>query len=323
MVAAGGADLWEDRDELPFTRAHEGLVMAVEDRNGEWFLLRTMCDTRAWAREGEVDFTSGSESTPVGTGFDLADFVVVLDPGHGGANHGAQGPTGLREEVVNLDIARRTRDLLDESHSVDWTTGVVLPGGDLPPAGRVWLTRTEGPTGADYEAGLLFRAALAGTAGAHALVSIHNNAEPDGPFDGPGSETFHMYKDPDSRRLGGLVVEELRRSFAAFDVSWVGDRDAGAKYRIQDDGETDYYGILRLAEVPSVIAEGAFISSPAEEALLATPEFRQAYAEALYRALVRFATTDDRGSGFTIPYPRTTPAGSGAARPDCRVPAQP
>jgi hypothetical protein len=132
-----------------------------------------------------------------------------------------------------------------------------------------------------------------------------------------------MFKDPDSRRLGGLLTEEMRQSFAVFDISWSGDLDAGAKYRLQEDGETDYYGILRRALVPSVISEGAFISEGPEEALLASAEFRQAYAEAIYRALVRFITTDDPGSGYTTPYLRTTDVGSGDARPTCQIPAQP
>lgn len=323
VIAAGGAELFADRSEKPFVRAHEGLVFAVEGREGNWFLLRTMCDTEAWATAADLEFTPTASSNEMGPGTDFGEVVVVLDPGHGGANHGALGPTGLREEVVNLDIARRARDLLEESHTVDWETGIIYPGRDLPPVGRVWVTRTEGPAGADYEAGLLFRAKLAGRAGADALISIHNNASPDGPFEGPGSEIFYMFKDPDSRRLGGLLIEEMRRSFAPFDVAWMGDLDAGAKYRLQEDGETDYYGILRRALVPSVIAEGGFISSEPEEALLATPEFRQAYADAIYRALVRFATTDDPGSGFTTPYLRTTPVGSGDARPTCRIPAQP
>jgi N-acetylmuramoyl-L-alanine amidase len=321
VVAAGGADLFAEPTGPPFVRAHEGLVMAVEDRQGDLLLLRTMCDETAWVQAGDVEFTPTPDPLGEEAGFDQA--VVVLDPGHGGVNRGAQGPTGLREEVVNLDIARRARDLLQESHLVDWSTGTVYPGDAIPPVGKVWVTRTEGPPGADYEAGLLFRATLAGRAGAAALISIHNNAGPDGRFDGPGSETFYMFKDPASRRLGGLLVEEMRRSFAGFDVEWMGDTDAGAKYRLQEDGETDYYGILRRALVPSVIAEGAFISSAPEEALLATAEFRQAYAEAIYRALVRFITTDDPGSGFTTPYLRTTPVGSGDARPTCQIPAQP
>lgn len=322
-MAAGGAALWEERSGSPFVTARQGLVMAVEAREGDWFLVRTMCDTQAWAEAAQLEFTPAVDPAAVGEGTSFSDAVVVLDPGHGGINRGAQGPTGLREEVVNLDIARRARDLLQSAHIVDWETGIVYPGPDIPPVGRVWVTRVAGPPDADYEAGLLFRATLAGSAGANALIAIHNNASPDGPFEGPGSETFSMFKDPDSRRLGGLLVEEMRRSFSAFDIDWAGDRDAGAKYRLQEDGETDYYGILRRALVPSVITEGAFISSESEEALLATPEFRQAYAEAIYRALVRFVTTDDPGSGFTTPYLRTTDVGSGDARPDCRIPAQP
>ena len=312
-----------NRRAPPVVTAHEGLVMAVEGREGDWFLLRTMCDTQAWASGSQLQFTPAAAPIAVGQGTSFRDAVVVLDPGHGGVNRGAQGPTGLREEVVNLDIARRARDLLQSPHIVDWETGIVYPGPDIPPVGRVWVTRTEGPPGADYEAGLLFRATLAGSAGASALIAIHNNASPDGPFEGPGSETFYMFKDADSRRLGGLLTEEMRRSFAVFDVAWSGDRDAGAKYRLQEDGETDYYGILRRALVPSVISEGAFISEEPEEALLATPQFRQAYAEAIYRALVRFITTDDPGSGFTTPYVRTTDVGSGDARPTCQIPAQP
>lgn len=322
IVAAGGADLWDDRSGSSFVTAHEGLVMAVEDREDDWFLLRTMCDTQAWAKASQLAFTPAAEPIQPRMGTLFSEAVVVLDPGHGGFNHGAQGPTGLREEVVNLDIARRARDLLEKPHLVDWESGIVYPGRDIPAVGRVWVTRTEGPPGADYEAGLLFRATLAGSAGASALIAIHNNASPDGPFEGPGSETFYMFKDPDSRRLGGLLVEEMRRSFGAFDIAWAGDRDAGAKYRLQEDGETDYYGILRRALVPSVISEGAFISSVEEEALLATAEFRQAYAEAIYRALVRFVTTDDPGSGFTTPYVRTTDVGSGDARPSCQIPSQ-
>ena len=115
----------------------------------------------------------------------------------------------------------------------------------------------------------------------------------------------------------------MRRGFADFDVAWVGDTDAGAKYRLRADGASDYYGLLRGSGVPSVIAEGAFISNRDEEQLLGTAEFRQAYARAVYRSLVRFLTTQDEGSGFTEPYPRTLPAGSGAPGQDCVVPQQP
>jgi hypothetical protein len=75
--------------------------------------------------------------------------------------------------------------------------------------------------------------------------------------------------------------------------------------------------------MPTVIGEGAYLASQSEADLLATAEFRQAYAEAAYRALVRFLTTDDPGS-----WPSADPVvwagsrGSGDARADCVIPAQ-
>ncbi len=318
VMADGGASLYPAPDGEAQVRAHEGLVMPVEGRDGDWFRLLTPCDTEAWVRGDEIEFVpaAGASATSI------EGAVVVVDPGHGGPNRGATGPTGLGEPEVNLDIARRTRDLLQAAHDVDWATGAVRPGTTYGPAAAVWLTRSEGPPGADYEAGLLFRARFAAAAGADLLVSIHNNADPDGPFDGPGSEAYYSVRNEESRRLAGLIVEEFRRGFPAFDVAWVGDTDAGAKYRLNSEGD-DYYGLIRFSDVPVAIAEGAFISNPQEEALLRTVEFRQAYAEAVYRAVLRFVSTDDPGSGFTEPYPRTIPAGSGAPLPTCEVPAQP
>ena len=45
-----------------------------------------------------------------------------------------------------------------------------------------------------------------------------------------------------------------------------------------------------------MIVEGVYISEPDEEELLASGEFRQAYAEAVYRGVVRFLTTADTGA---------------------------
>jgi hypothetical protein len=68
--------------------------------------------------------------------------------------------------------------------------------------------------------------------------------------------------------------------------------------RVGADGD-DYYTLLARSEEPAAIVEGAYISNPSEEALIMTDSFRQAYAEGVYRALVRFVTTDD----FPIPAP--------------------
>jgi hypothetical protein len=103
-------------------------------------------------------------------------------------------------------------------------------------------------------------------------------------------------------------------------VAWVGDRDAGAKYRRRGDG-TDYYGILhRSAGVPAVLAEAAFLSNAPEEALLADPAFQAVEAQALTDAIVRYVASDDPGGGFVEPYARTEPAGPGGGSQGCTDP---
>jgi N-acetylmuramoyl-L-alanine amidase len=234
----------------------------------------------------------GAEVTVSGT--PITGAHVVLDPGHGGEESGAIGPAGTREKDVNVAVAqdaeRRLRAL----------------------GASVVLTRP-----GDYRVTLRSRAEIVTALQPRVFVSIHHNADPDGPHTGPGSETYFQIGVPESRRAAGLVYEEVARALSAYDVAWVGDTDAGAKYRPAGDGG-DYYGILRrTAGVPAVLSEAAFLTNPPEEALLNDPGFRAAEAEAITRAVVRFVTTTDPGSGFVEPHPRTQPAGSGGGTEGC------
>ncbi len=149
------------------------------------------------------------------------------------------------------------------------------------------------------------------------FISIHHNAEPDEHRATPGSETYYQIASPDSKRAAGLVYEELFAALRTYAIDWTADRDAGAKYRPNSSGG-DYYGILkRTAGIPAVLSEAAFISNPPEEALLADPAFQAVEAGALTRAVIRFVTTSDPGSGFVEPYPREQPAGSGGGASGC------
>ena len=152
------------------------------------------------------------------------------------------------------------------------------------------------------------------------FVSIHHNADPDEQRSTPGAETYFQLASPESKRAAGLVYEELVAAFGGYDIQWVSDRDAGAKFRPTTDG-TDYYGILRRsAGVPAVLSEAAFISNPAEEALLADPAFQQVEAAALTKAIVRFVTTDDPGSGYVDPVPQDPARRPRRRRPRLRGP---
>jgi N-acetylmuramoyl-L-alanine amidase len=241
----------------------------------------------------EVRTPCGATASVAG-GTPLFGATVVLDPGHGGAEPGALGANGLREADLNLAVARRTAVRLTAAGAT------------------VVLTRTT-----DVRVTLTTRALLATRLGARAMVSVHHNADPDGPSDRPGTEVWHQVDDASSRRLAGLVQEEVAAAFAAFpDVPWQADRDAGAKSRRRAGGD-DYYGVLRDAGVPAAISEGLFLSNPPEAALLARPDVQQAEADALARAVARFLTTDDAGSGFVDAYPRREAAGPGGGSAGC------
>ena len=258
-----------------------GVVLAVLRANADGTVVaRTPC---------------GREATVRGT--PITGAHVVLDPGHGGDEPGAVGPAGTSEKAVNLAIAQETKRQLEALGAT------------------VVLTRT-----GDYRITLLSRGAIATSVQPLVFLSIHHNAEPDEERATPGAETYFQLASPESKRAAGLVYEELYAAFDDYDIGWVADRDAGAKYRPASDGG-DYYGILRRsAGIPAVLSEAAFISNPAEEALLVDPAFQRVEAAALTKAIVRFATTDDQGSGYVTPYPRTQPAGPGGGSAGCEDP---
>ncbi len=233
----------------------------------------------------------------VSSGTEVPAAHVVIDAGHGGEETGAVGEGGLVERDVNLPIALMVEERLE-------ALGYA-----------VLQTRT-----ADYRITLRTRGAIATAVGAQAFVSIHHNALPELFVPTPGGETYYQIDSAESRRLAGLVYEETVAAFSPYAIEWGAARDAGAKYRPNDEGG-DYYGILRYsAGVPAVLSEAAYLTNPAEEALLATPEFQAVEAEALTRAVVRFLTTQDPGSGFVEPLPRSVPAGSGGGSNGCDDP---
>ena len=260
--------------------SQRGVVLPVRARVGNGLQVGTPCGQSTVLRQG----------TPV-------EGAVVLDAGHGGEEPGAVGPSGLAERDVNLAVVGHARDALEAAG-----VGVVL-------------TRT-----ADYRMTLAARAEVVKALSPRAFVSVHHNAEPDGPRAGPGSETYYQVASPESKRLAGLVYEEVVKALSRYQVAWVADSDAGAKYRRSSTGD-DYYGVLRRTQgTPAALAELAFVSNPAEEALIARPDVQKVEGEAVARGILRFLNTKDPGSGFTEPYPRESPAGSGGGASGCEDP---
>ncbi len=228
---------------------------------------------------------------------DAGPIDILVDPGHGGSEHGAPG-SGIPEKTINLAVAKHVIAALSAA-------GI-----------RALLTRT-----GDYRVTLTQRANIAHAARPRALVSVHHNGDSDGPRSGPGTEVFYQHASADSRRLAGLIYEEVVAALSQYQgVPWQADADAGVKPRLNSSGG-DYYAMLRQpAPVTSVLAELLFLSNPPEAELVARPDVQLAEGNAVARGVVRFLTTNDPGSGYVEPYARTQPAGGGGGLSGCTDP---
>jgi N-acetylmuramoyl-L-alanine amidase len=292
-----------------------GMVLPVIGEGSGVYAVLDNCNRPGWVADDAV----AAGVVPTERSGDMAGSVFVIDAGHGAPDLGAVGPSGLTEAEVNVDVSARVIDLLSSARDIDWVSGSVTPGTTYHAAAVAISTRpADGPNGGDYELGLTFRAELGNAVDATALVSIHHNTEPTTDTEGPGTSAFVSLANDESPRLGGLLVDEVRRSLASFEADWVGGQSSLVS-RVDENGD-DYYSILARSEVPAAIIEGAYISNPSEEELIMTDEFRQAYAEGVYRALVRFVLTDD----YPIPAPEPElfdPDAPSRSMEDCVTPS--
>lgn len=208
-------------------------------------------------------------------GVPLREVDVVLDPGHGGEiDTGAVGANGLAEKDLNLEVAQEAAGILN-------SRGILTV-----------LTRT-----GDYATTLRVRANLADTLGATVLVSIHHNAPIQAPSPRPGTEVFYENGSADSRRLGGLIYERAITALSRFDVDWVAPSDAGVM-AVLNSGGRDAYGMIRLPETTSVLAELGYIANPSEARLFATPLYAPAAGNAVAGGIIDYLESNEPGSGY-------------------------
>ncbi len=238
-----------------------GWVLPVLGGVGDGWRVWTPC-------ANEADITKGDY---------VGSVDVVLDPGHGGPSEpGATGYGGVREAELDLEIAERT--------------AVALKAAGY----SVVLTRSS-----DVRLPIVTRAEIARSLSPKAFISIHLNAGIDARSTGPGTEIYHQLANPESRRLSGLLYEEITAALSTHDIAWVSMSDAGAMARPNRSG-TDYYGVLRRpGPVTSVLAEIAYISNRSEAELMSTRQAQDEVAAAIARAFARWVNTTDPGGGYT------------------------
>ncbi len=181
---------------------------------------------------------------PIDPGDPLRGRLIAVDAGH--PPGGALGPTGLREAEANLGVALELERLLKAAGA------------------KVLMTRT-----VDTAIDLWPRVHQAEQANADVLVSIHNNALPDGinPFVNNGTSVY--YNHPRSVPLARAVQAAL--------LGRLGLRDLGI-------GQGDL-ALVRGTWMPSILTEGLFMALPDQEAALRSTDGRHRYAQAVLEGL--------------------------------------
>ncbi len=173
--------------------------------------------------------------------------VIVVDAGH--PPGGSTGPTGLAEADANLFIARRLSTMLEAEGATVVSLRTTEQAVDLVERGR-----------------------RADQAGADLLVSIHNNALPDGVPPRPNSGSSTFYHRPASLPLARAVQAQLVRRLGAGDLG-VAQADLA---------------VIRRTGMPAIMTEGLFVMLPEHEAALRLPEVQTRYAEAVRDGIVAF-----------------------------------
>jgi N-acetylmuramoyl-L-alanine amidase len=221
---------------------------------------------------------------------------VVIDPGHGGHDPGAQA-NGIDEAELVLDIALRVEKLLKDEQGFN----VVL------------TRRTD-----DY-VGLEERTAIANRESADLFLSIHANASREPTV--RGIETYYlnfattpvaeavaarenatsaktMSNLPDIVKaiaLNNKVAES--REVAAIVQSTLTGKLSGQNNIVRDLGVKQApFVVLIGAQMPSVLAEISFLTNRNEAALLKQSAYRQRIAQALFDSVVKYRTSLKRST---------------------------
>jgi N-acetylmuramoyl-L-alanine amidase len=216
---------------------------------------------------------------------------VVIDPGHGGHDPGAQ-VRGLNEAELVLDIALRLELLLAKEPGVE-----------------VVLTRRTNAYVALEE-----RTAIANRSAADLFLSIHANAS--GNAAARGFETYFLNFAPNSeaealaarenagsaRRMGNLpdIVKAIAlnnkidesRDFAGMVQSSMHDLLRKSDRNARNLGVKQApFVVLIGATMPSVLAEVSFLTNRDEATLLRSQAYRQQIAEALFAGIMKYGNS--------------------------------
>jgi len=272
------------------------------------------CTAVAAARADEAPATDGVQAA------DGRFEAVVIDAGHGGEDHGAEGPGGLLEKNVVLEVAQRLAERL-RAHGL-----------------RTVLTRDR-----DVAVALAERTRIANEAGGELFVSIHANAAPSRVA--RGIETYFLSLDASDDASSRVAARENEAFGSGVSAAGPGAGaveailgDLATTEHLTDSDEFARLARARLAEVdsvpprgvkqapfvvlmgvrmPAALLEIGFITNPKEARRLGEAERQDELAGAIAGAVLEFARRYDarRGVGASASAQPPPPAEKQQAAP--------
>jgi N-acetylmuramoyl-L-alanine amidase len=218
---------------------------------------------------------------------------IVIDPGHGGHDTGTIGPHGLLEKNVCLDVALRLGRLIKEK----------LPGA------KVFYTRKT-----DVFVPLEERTAIANQDKADLFISIHANSSHD--HAARGVETYYLnltnsadslevasrenaLSDSSIHQLQDLIKQIARNDKVEESQELATDVQNSLTHQLRLISTAERnrgvkkapFVVLIGADMPSVLAEIAFLSNPSDEKLLRKPIERQKIAQGIFRGVETYLSS--------------------------------
>ncbi|MBS0634738.1 MAG: N-acetylmuramoyl-L-alanine amidase [Verrucomicrobia bacterium] len=185
--------------------------------------------------------------------------IIILDPGHGGANDGtkmAMAPY-IKEKTLALDTALKVRDILEQ-----WGY-------------KVRMTRTR-----DVFIPLAERVTFAKQHRGYAFISIHFNHAPN--KNANGVEIFYSHKSnftPSSKKLAKDVLDSICK------------RTQAASRGIHPG---DYHVLRENGAMPAILVEGGFFSNVSDAKKLSNPQYIRTLAYSIAQGIDDFVQQDCR-----------------------------
>jgi N-acetylmuramoyl-L-alanine amidase len=242
---------------------------------------------------------------------------IVIDAGHGGHDPGTLGRGGLQEKDLVLDVALRLQRLVREELGAE-----------------VVMTRST-----DVFVPLEERTAVANAQGADLFLSIHANSSRNPGVRGIETYFLNFAQDPHAEAVAArenaispATLKDLQnlvkaialnskidesRDFASSVQEALVQTIRGVAPDVSDRGvRTAPFYVLIGANMPSILAEIAFVSNPLEERLLRTPEHRDRIARSLLEGVRAYLDSlgRPRTRQLTGPSSRSTVASGGNRR---------